>query len=142
MIGQEPWPLKLGMNFTWILPRVDGQVNSGEKKELCRSTGSLKETRSRAIPLPRRTYLSLVPSQSFCRSIPLSSSPQCASILFPRPWVRVTTRDEEPLPWSLRHPRGAPKPRSMPPPKGANKRISKLPPGKEVLPGGLPSGPV
>lgn len=54
MIGQEPWPLKLGMNFTWILPRVDGQVNSGEKKELCLSTGSLKETRSRAIPLPKK----------------------------------------------------------------------------------------
>lgn len=112
----RPRTAKLGMNFTWIPPpsTSHGQVNSGEKK-LCRSTGSLKETRSRATqePTSPSSFLFL----SFCPS-PLDALRFYFRVLEPKS-PRATRNCDEPLPWSLRHPRGAPKPRSMP--KGARR---------------------
>lgn len=63
----RPRTAKLGMNFIWIPPpsTSHGQVNSGEKK-LCRSTGSLKETRSRATQEPTSPSSSLLLFLSFC----------------------------------------------------------------------------
>lgn len=129
MIGQEPWPLKLRMNFTWILPpsTSHGQVNSGEKKILPLDW-LVKETRSRA-PLPEPTSPSSL-------SIPLPlPNPRCA-ILFPRPWVQVTTSDERTPSLIPPTPSRRTKASLNAATKGANKRISKLPSGKEVLPSG------
>lgn len=132
MIGQEPWPLKLRMNFTWILPpsTSHGQVNSGEKKTLPLDWLVKRNSKPRA---PPRTYLSL---QSFYRSIPLPlPNPRCA-ILFPRPWVQVTTSDERTPSLIPPTPSRRTKASLNAATKGANKRISKLPSGKEVLPSG------
>lgn len=125
MIGQEPWPLT----------RDEFYMNPSSTAD--QATAKLIAVK-RTLPLDRLVKRNSKPippllPQSFCPSSPPPPPPRCASILFPRPWVpsRQATRNPSDTLEAAQ---------SLAATKGANKRISKLPSGKEVPAGGLPSG--